>query len=70
MKPLIKLMTLTFLLSGLVYAGLLAGFDYSEGSEFKLWKFIFNACFFGLFMALMARYNYKKQNKKKEISIS
>jgi ABC-type Mn2+/Zn2+ transport system permease subunit len=70
MKPLTKLMTLTFLLSGLVYAGVLAGFDYSEGNEFKLWKFVFNACFFGLFMALMARYNYKKKNKEKENSMS
>ena len=52
------------LFSGIVYAGLMAGFDYSDGQDFKIWKFIFNASFFGIFMALMTRYNLKKQADK------
>ena len=52
------------LFSGIVYAGLMAGFDYSDGQDFKIWKFIFNASFFGIIMALMTRYNLKKQADK------
>ncbi|MBB6682431.1 hypothetical protein H4O20_13355 [Aequorivita sp. 609] len=52
------------LFSGIVYAGLMAGFDYSDGQDFKIWKFIFHASFFGIFMALMTRYNLKKQADK------
>ncbi|MDQ3142121.1 MAG: hypothetical protein M3Q56_07730 [Bacteroidota bacterium] len=56
----------TFLISGLIYASIMAGFDYSEGNGFRLWRFVFNASFFGLFMALLNRYSYKKQNEKTE----
>ena len=52
------------LISGVVYAGLMAGFDYSDGQDFKIWKFIFHASFFGIFMGFMTRYNLKKQAKK------
>ncbi|MCI2230532.1 hypothetical protein MC378_15255 [Polaribacter sp. MSW13] len=51
------------LFSGIVYAGLMAGFDYSDGQDFKIWKFIFHASFFGIFMALMTRYNLKKTSR-------
>ncbi len=54
------------LFSGIVYAGLMAGFDYSDGQDFKIWKFIFHASFFGIFMALMTRYNLKKQADKEK----
>lgn len=54
------------LFSGIVYAGIMVGFDYSDGQGFKLWKFIFNASFFGIFMALMTRYNLKKQADKEK----
>ncbi|TXD48492.1 MULTISPECIES: hypothetical protein [unclassified Polaribacter] len=54
------------LFSGIVYAGLMAGFDYSDGQDFKIWKFIFHASFFGIFMALMTRYNLKKQANKEK----
>ena len=35
------------LISGIVYAGLMAGFDYSDGQDFRIWKFIFHASFLG-----------------------
>ena len=52
------------LISGIVYAGLMAGFDYSDGQDFRIWKFIFHASFFGIFMGFMSRYNLRKQAKK------
>jgi ABC-type uncharacterized transport system permease subunit len=66
MEPVTKIMIKTFLLSGLVFAGLMAGFDHYDGKEFIVLKFIFNVAFFGLLMALMARHNYKKQIKETE----
>ena len=52
------------LISGILYAGLMAGFDYSDGQDFRIWKFIFHASFFGIFMEFMTRYNLRKQAKK------
>ena len=52
------------LISGIVYAGLMAGFDYYDGQDFRIWKFIFHASFFGIFMGFMSRYNLRKQAKK------
>ncbi|WP_445712311.1 hypothetical protein [Flavobacterium sp.] len=66
MKPIIIKMIKTFLLTGLIYAVAIAGYDYFSGNEFKLGKFIFNASFFGLIMALISRKDYKKQNSSKE----
>jgi uncharacterized membrane protein YadS len=53
------------LFSGIVFAGLMAGFDYFEGQDFRIWKFIFHASFFGIFIGLMIRYYLKKQAEKK-----
>ena len=66
MKPITKTMMKTFLFSGLGFAGLMAGYDYSKGNEFILWSFIFRASFFGLCMALMSRYIYKKNESSNE----
>ena len=66
MNPITKTMIKTFLFSGLIYAGIMAGYDYSEGNGFRLWRFIFLASFFGLFMALMSRYRYKKNDSSKD----
>ena len=35
--------------SGIIFASLMAGFDYSDGKEFVITKFIFHLLFFGLF---------------------
>ncbi|MCX7549173.1 hypothetical protein OS188_14545 [Xanthomarina sp. F1114] len=66
MNTQIKSIIKSGLFSGIVYAGLMAGFDYSDGQDFKIWKFIFHASFFGTFMALMTRYNLKKQADKEK----
>ena len=54
------------LFSGIVYAGLMAGFDYSDGQDFRIWRFILNSLFFGTFMGFMTRYNLKKQADKEK----
>ena len=49
---------------GVIYASMMAGFDYSDGQDFKIWKFIFHTSFFGIFMGVLTRYNLRKQAKK------
>lgn len=66
MRPITKTTIKTFLFTGLSYAGLMAGFDYSDGNGFRLPKFIFNTLFFGLCMALMSRYAFKKNESSKD----
>ena len=41
-------------------------FDYSDGIGFRMWKFISIASFFGVFMALMFRYNLKENEASKD----
>ena len=61
MTTITKKRIFVFLISGLIFASLSAGFDYNEGDEFNLWKFIIKTTFFGLLMALITRYNIKKE---------
>ncbi|MEH1006738.1 hypothetical protein VDP25_03265 [Winogradskyella sp. ECml5-4] len=53
------------LVSGIVYAGLMAGFDYYDGNEFKIWRFLWNFFFFGGVMSLLTGYNVRKQSENK-----
>lgn len=66
MKTQIKTVLISGLISGIVYAGLMAGFDYFNGQEFKIWKLIFNTLGFGLLDGLATFYIMKKRSKKKE----
>ena len=52
------------LFGGIVYALGMAGFDYVDGVNFNVWKFIFNSSFFGIFMGCMTCYNFKKTAEK------
>lgn len=67
MKTENKIFLKSFLLSGLIYAGLMAGFEYSQGESFSIYKFLWHFFFFGFFMGLLSRYNYKK-NKSSNIN--
>ena len=49
------------LITGIGYAGIMAGFDHSDGQDFRTWRFILNALFFGTFMGLITHYYLKKQ---------
>jgi hypothetical protein len=63
MNKLTKIVIKTFFISGLIYAGLMAGYDYSQENEFKVLRFILHFIFFGGFMSLIARFNNKKQKE-------
>jgi len=52
------------LFSGIIFASGMAGFDYADGENFNIWKFIFYASFFGIFMGLMTHRNIKKTARK------
>lgn len=52
------------LVGGIVYASIMAGFDFLNGQILSIWKFIISALIFGIFMGLITRYNIKKQLKK------
>jgi hypothetical protein len=52
------------LLSGIGYAGFMAAFDYADGQDFRIWRFLFNALFFGLAMSVLSRYSAKKQGEE------
>ena len=43
------------LLAGLIFTILMAGFDYSKGQDFSIFKFIFHFLFFGLIMGLITK---------------
>ena len=66
MKPENKVFIKSGLLSGLIYAILMAGFNYYDGEPFKIFKFLFHFFFFGLSMGLLASYNHKKTAQKKK----
>jgi hypothetical protein len=63
MSTQIKLILSAGIISGIIYAGLLAGSDYSDGQDFRIWRFVFNALLFGIFMGLMTYYFMKKKGK-------
>jgi hypothetical protein len=52
------------LFGGIVYALVMLGFDFTDGENFNVWKFIFNLSSFGILMGFMTFYNLKKIRKK------
>ena len=61
MKPENQLFLKSFLLTGLIGAGLMAGDDYASGEALSVWKFLFRFLFIGLVIGLLSRYTFKKQ---------
>ena len=51
--------------AGIVYAILMVGFDRYDSIEFRIWRFILNAIFFGTFMSLVFYFDIKRKSKKK-----
>ena len=49
------------LFSGIIYAGLIAGFDFLRAKEFDIYKFLLDFLIFGFFMSLAVWYNHKKK---------
>ncbi len=54
----------SFFMNGLLFAAFMAGFDYYDGHEFDIFKFICMFSFFVLFTGLIKRRNHKTQLKK------
>ncbi|SDZ91585.1 hypothetical protein [Bizionia paragorgiae] len=52
--------------AGLVYAGVMAAFDYNDDVPFSIFKFLIHFFLFGLFMAGINYYSLRKAGKKKE----
>ena len=67
MKTLTKITIKAFLISGLIYAGLMVGFDYYKGKEFEIFIFLFRFFIFGFFMSLATRYKHKRQFKNEQL---
>ncbi len=63
----IKRKLIIFLVSGLVFASSMAGFDYMEGTQFNIGKFILFFVAFGGFMSLviLRKPETKSQQNKK-----
>ena len=66
MKKRTKGIIVSGLVSGLLYAGFMAGYDYYDNEPISILKFIFNALFFGILMGVVNGYLMKKQAKKNE----
>lgn len=66
MKPENQVFIKSGLLTGILYALIMAGFNYSSGEPFSIFKFLFHFFFFGLSMGLLARYNHKRASRKKD----
>ncbi|MGB1314026.1 hypothetical protein [Bizionia paragorgiae] len=52
--------------AGLVYAGVMAAFDYYDDLPFAIGSFLLNFFFFGLFMSVFNYFSLKRSLKKKK----
>ena len=63
MKPITKLYLKTFLLTGIPYGLLTAGFDLVDGNGFRLWKFLFLTFCFGCMSFLLVSFHKYRLKK-------
>lgn len=63
MKPTTKLYLKTFLLTGIPYGLLTAGFDLVDGNGFRLWKFLFLTFCFGCMSFLLVSFHKYRLKK-------
>jgi len=54
------------LTAGVIYAVIMAGYDYSDGQNFRIWRFVVNFLYLGIFMGLFNYYMLKRNKKKSE----
>ncbi len=64
MKKISKKTLGTWFFAGFMFALVMAGFDYLDGDEFNIWKFIFNFLGYGLIMSLLIGFAVKKTSRK------
>ncbi len=65
MKKQTKAILLSSFLGAITYSGGMAGFDYYDGEDFRIGKFIFNFIFFAFIMGYIAKRSFKKQAENK-----
>jgi len=65
MKAQIKKIIIFSLISGLMFTGLLAVYDYYAGKTFSIREFILRGLYFAIVTGLFDYYYLKKQAKKK-----
>ena len=53
------------IIAGTFYAGSMVGFDYYNGQDFSIWRFLFNFLYFAIIMGFMTRYVKKHDEKEK-----
>ncbi|NER15960.1 hypothetical protein [Spongiivirga citrea] len=63
-KYLNRTFLISFLVNGGTFAIAMAILDFSDDKPFRLWRFLFNLIFFGLFMALIFVWKRKKDSSK------
>lgn len=51
----------TGLISGIVFAAVMAIFDYVDNELFSIWQFIFYGAFYGIFIAWIAKFEETKK---------
>jgi len=51
-------------LSGFLYAGLMAVYENLTGEEFRIWYSIFNFLFMGTVLGILTRYEQKKNKEQ------
>ncbi len=61
MKKQTKYIVINNVLIGIIYALIMAGFDFANNKDFNIVKFIFNLSFFSIAMGLKDYYTVKKQ---------
>ena len=58
------------LFTGLCFAGLMTAFDYYDGNDFNIWKFLFGFLFFGIVMGHRDATVLKNKRSKNKIKTS
>lgn len=66
MTPTSKLFLRTFFITGIAYTGILTAFELTSGEDLQPWKMAIRGIGFGLPMAIIAAYSYKKSLKDRE----
>ncbi len=61
-KTRIKSSVIGGIIGGLFYALGMAGFDFIDGENFNIYKFIFQTAFLGLFMGMLTYFNVKNKS--------
>lgn len=54
---------ITFFITGAVYAGLIAMFDWNDGKPFSITRFVLNFIILGVIMSIINYFNYRRNKK-------